>query len=338
LGWLILIEAMILLSTVWWPIRPYAAVMGVALPLAIIANALISSWQLSSARLSVRVPQRVHVNDEVNVILSASSDMTTLPVRLESTNLTNRKPELIGRVSSLGPTPAKLSWEVRFPQRGLITLPPIVARMDQPFGLVEASRVVGDSTDILVLPAIGFVRRDLRTRLSKWLEQTNSGTETGDDELSHLRDYRPGDARHSIHWRASARNRTLLVTERNAPTCRQIALVLDTNLRGQSNKKLESLICAAATLVDHLSRRNWLVTLHGAFAPLGVIGGRNQVIEALALVQADSTREVQEFVPGRRSSLVLALNEPELPALQPPPLVLTLAECENLVRLPKLRR
>lgn len=337
LGWLILVESVFLLTTIWWPVRPFAAVLALALLMALIANGAIAAWQLRRIRVTTRLPQRVHANAEVAVLLSVASDLPTLPLRLEAADPTTRKEEMIARLPSLSAAPLRLAWEIRFPQRGLTMLPPIIARMDQPFGLVQVSRVVGEPTEVLVLPAIGFVRRELRNRLTKWLEQTNTGNEAGDDEISHLRPYRPGDPRHSIHWRASARNRTLLVTERNAPTCRRIALVLDTNLRGQSGKRLESLIATAATLIEHLSQRQWLVSLHGAFAPHGITGNRLHLIEALALIQSDNAADVREFIPARRSSLILSLNAPELPATQSA-LVLNLADCEKLVRLPRRRR
>ena len=57
------------------------------------------------------------------------------------------------------------SWSVRFPRRGPQRLPPLVARCDQPFGLLSSGREISPELDLLVLPAIGSVKKALYTRL-----------------------------------------------------------------------------------------------------------------------------------------------------------------------------
>jgi uncharacterized protein (DUF58 family) len=168
------------------------------------------------------------------------------------------------------------------------------------------------------------------------LESNVSTMEAGDDEIARLRDYRAGDHPHRIHWKASARNRTLLVTERHAPGCRRLALVVDTDARLDS-QRMERLISIAATLTDHFLGLGWNVSLHGAFAPTGLLGNRNYLLEALALATAGN-QEVAAFLPSGSLAVVLALKPFTPVDVHPQPLVLTLTECEQLVRLPRRMR
>jgi uncharacterized protein (DUF58 family) len=241
------------------------------------------------------------------------------------------------RLRGLGAAVLRPAWTVRFPRRGLARLPPLIARGEQPFGALSAARAVSPPTEVLVLPALGTVRRALHARLRSWLDlHASTITDAGDDELAYLRPYRPGDAPHGIHWRASARHGALLVAERHAIGCKRLALVVDTS--GGDPRRLERLICAAATLVDDLSGQGWSLTLHGAFAPRGVNGDRDRLLEALALAPGDQ-RPVADFGPLGSPALVLCLGAaPALAGVRPRPLVLTLGELDNLVRIPRRLR
>ena len=219
----------------------------------------------------------------------------------------------------------------RFPKRGFIRLPPLVARCDQPFGLFAASRALGEGAELLVLPSIGRVRREMRNRLNQWLEAQAATPDPGDDEIARLRDYRPGDHPHRVHWKASARHRHLLIAERHAPGCRRVALVVDTAAEGT---RLERMISIAATLLDHLLTLGWTVSVHGAFAASGVEGSRLRGMEALAIASSGGGDPLHWLPPGR-TAILLSFAPVAIEALRPQPLVLTMTECEQLIWLPR---
>jgi uncharacterized protein (DUF58 family) len=248
----------------------------------------------------------------------------------------NRRLDTVARLPGLDEQRTRVSWSTRFPRRGLILLPAISVTTEQPFGLVFATRAVGESADLLVLPALGRVRRELRTRIDQWLEAQTATNDPGDDEIARLRPYRPGDHPHRVHWKASARHRGLLVAERHVPGNRRLALVVDTQVAGDS-RRLERIIAIAATLADHLLGLGWNLTLHGAFAGHGVAGDRARLLEALAFAAATSDA-VASFIPAQRTALILSLAPLPKLDIHPKPMVLTLAECDKLVRLPKRLR
>lgn len=341
LGWMMLYVAAALVFLRWFlPLRLPGALLALAAALG--AALVIAAWRAPRllARISARwsVQGSVHALEEATVgaVLSARAGAMggTGPFTLEAWNPTTRRPDSVLRLRGLGTQEVRPSWTVRFPRRGTVRLPPLVARSDQPFGMLSAARAVSEETEVLVLPALGSCKKELQARLRAWLETHAAVTaELGDDELAQLRDYRAGDAPHSIHWRASARARRLLVAERHALGCRRLAVVLDTASPAGDGSRFERLVCAAATLVHELPRQGWNVTLHGTFAPRGLHGASERLLEALALVVVDQ-RPVAEFIPPGVPSLVLSLDQ--LPALdlEPRPLALSLAEAESLVHIP----
>jgi uncharacterized protein (DUF58 family) len=336
LGWVALGESAFLASTVLWQPRP----LGLALALGLLGGLCLAGWRAQGALRSVRaawtLPSPPHAGDETTVISSLSAVGGAPPLQVRALSVVTKRLEIVARLPGLDAMPTRAQWTTRFPRRGLVSLPRVTVSTDQPFGLVVASRAVGDVADLLVLPAIGRLRRDLRARIDQWLEAQAATTDPGDDEIARLRPYRPGDHPHRIHWKASARHRGLLVAERHAPGTRRLALVVDTASAGDS-RRLERIICVAATLTDYLIGLGWSVTLHAGFAPHGCGGDRARLFEALALA-GSSTEAVTAFIPPHRTALILSINPLPPLDLRPAPLNLTLSECERLVRLPRRLR
>jgi uncharacterized protein (DUF58 family) len=336
LGWLVLAEAVLLAATLLIPsMQPRP--LGAALGLGLLAALALALWRTPRSLIGVQgswvLPAVAHAGEEVALGASLVATHGAPPLVLEAWDPLLRRHQVMARLTGLDALPTRPSWTARFPRRGLNRLPPLTAHTTQPFGLISAGMQIGPETELLVLPALGRIRKELRTRLNRWLEAQMITNDPGDDELARLRDYRPGDHPLRIHWKASARHRTLLVTERHAPGCRRLALVIDTNI-GTDGRKLERLICVAATLVDHLTGEGWTVSLYGHFAPHGAEGSRVRLLEALALAGA-CTGDLLDVIPTNRTSIVLAVNPPDVSGFTPKPLLLSLAECENLVWLPR---
>lgn len=331
LGWLVLAEALALLSTMFWQARPLGVALGAGLIITLILARLRAGHALGNVTGRWQLPPPPHAGDEATLGAVLSAKGGAPPLRLEAWQPMTRRTEVIARLSGLDALPCRSAWIARFPRRGFIRLPPLMTRCDQPFGLFAASRPLGDGADLLVLPTIGRVRREMRNRLNQWLEAQSATPDPGDDEIARLRDYRPGDHPHRVHWKASARHRHLLVSERHAPGCRRVALVVDTAADGS---RLERMICIAATLLDHLLAIGWTVSVHGAFAPSGVEGGRQRGMEALAIAGSSSGDPLHWLPPGR-TSILLSFTPVTTEGLRPQPLVLSLTECEQLMWLPR---
>lgn len=332
LGWTVLALTAMLASTVLWHARP----LGVSLSLAF-AVAVLLAWRSARAVLiglhaEWLPPHAPQAGDEVAIGARITAAPGSPPFILSAWQPSSRRVEAVASLAGIERQAVRHRWSARFPRRGLITLPPLDAAVAMPFGLVLARGIISPPATTVVLPATGIVRRELRDRLTRWLDSRALAELPGDEEFSHLRGYRPGDPPRRIHWPASAHHRRLLVSERYEPTCRRIALVVDTAVPREF-ARFEQLISIAATLVEHLLARGWTVGLHGSWLGVeGVEGDRLCLLSALALARIES-RSVAECLPTGRPCVVLAVKPLAIAGLRPEPLVLTLADCAHLVRL-----
>jgi uncharacterized protein (DUF58 family) len=94
-------------------------------------------------------------------------------------------------------------------------------------------------------------------------------------EVTQLRDFREGDERRQIHWKQTARQRRLIVTDRQHPTSDPDYLVIDNRVGDpddtQAQKLFEQQVSEAATAVVRRLEQGRAVGL--------VLGGR--LIEAV---------------------------------------------------------
>jgi uncharacterized protein (DUF58 family) len=337
LGWIVLGEAVLLLAVRLVPADRLAAPIPAALGVALLTALALAWWLTPRRTLAVRAEWRVAatvpLGEEVAVGALVSTPAGTPPLVIQATDPASGRATHAIRLKALPAAAVKPTWSVRFPRRGLIVLPPLRVACDQPFGLVSASRTAGESAEVIVLPLLGAVRKGFTTRLQAWLGARTETAERGLDELDHLRGYRAGDPPRLVHWRASARLGRLVVVERQDLVCRRVAVLVDVRLA--AGKRFERLICAAATVVDALCTEGWTVSVHGPFTgtETGVSGDRERLLAVLALA-APSELPPGNFLPPGLSALVICPGALDL-VITPPPLVLDLDSCDELLHLPR---
>jgi uncharacterized protein (DUF58 family) len=324
-----------LLMPAWQP-QPYAAVLAIGLTLAL----GLARWSAPQSPQGVRgewiLPRSTHAVAITNLGARLSALDGAPPLELLAWQPPKRKSEVTARLPGLEAQSSRkgaanrLTWVTSFPKRGLQPLPPLSVRTSHPFGLISTTIPIGHESEILVFPALGQIRRAFELEMQRWMESQPLATLFGNDELSHLRPYRPGDRPHSVHWKASARRQSLIVMERHTAGTRKLALVVDT-CSGARIWKMERLISVAATLVHYFCAKGWSLTLYGPFAPEGIHGPSEGLLEALALAEMQNA-EIRDLIPEADATIVLSQH----PLIEPPShaLVLTLAECEQLIALP----
>ena len=170
---------------------------------------------------------------------------------------------------------ADISYQVRFPKRGLYVLPESNWESRAPFGASRGiSGVSGSAFDLSVVPRIRNVTllNDIRVvrrinRQQDDLAQIGAST----DEFKELRPYQPGDSFKRINWKASARiagtNGVPLVNELEPDNKRAAWIFLDIanymDVGVPLWNPLESTVEASGTLAQYyLSRGSTL----GAYA------------------------------------------------------------------------
>ncbi len=215
---------------------------------------------------------------------------------------------------------AEVVYEKRMHRRGIRHLHHAVSASRWPFGLFEQRQLVPSESRLVVLPALGRLRRaalrplSRRNRVVSALRPRREG-----QEFHGLRDYRPGDAPRTIHWRTSARTGTLVRRVlRDDEGGDRLLVLLDTRVDGsraaQRAQHFERAVSCAATLLAFAARSGRRAEVRhaaGRAVHRGSRAGLLVALEHLATVEAGTARveTVVATLParGRESVLLLSL-------------------------------
>lgn len=105
-------------------------------------------------------------------------------------------------------------------ERGTLRLEARWLLIHEPFGLARARVPIRAVAHVLVLPTPAALPEGVAVgpgsaSWSRELARERGSAQRGGEQISRLRDYLPGDALTSIHWRQSARQGGLIVAERD---------------------------------------------------------------------------------------------------------------------------
>lgn len=133
------------------------------------------------------------------------------------------------RIPSMG----RVELSIGFPDpgRGNYTIGPLVARVQDPFGLYLVEKRQEHET-LSVMPQPERIRGPaLRPRhLGPWPGTIPANIPGPGSEFHSLRSYVVGDDLRRINWKASARNRRLMINETEAERVTDVMIVLDTDV------------------------------------------------------------------------------------------------------------
>lgn len=142
-----------------------------------------------------------------------------------------------------------VSLPVTPPHRGVFVVNPVGVASRGLLGLFTARRRIGPDGHITVWPRLRPVTPQVLARVVPALETAGDAQRTRHrEDLYGIRDYRPGDDIHRIHWRSSARRGALVVRDFERPVSRGATLLLDLDRR-QSPDRLDAAVRAAASVL-----------------------------------------------------------------------------------------
>ncbi|GAC1315156.1 MAG: hypothetical protein NVSMB2_05970 [Chloroflexota bacterium] len=205
-------------------------------------------------------------------------------------------------------------------QRGVMTLGPVRLRTGDPIGLVEREHEHAVShAELIVYPRVVPLRTlGLHARDASVDIATPTSLVVDPTRTAAVRDYRPGDARRTIHWPASAHRGNLQVRVLEPATSLRVSLVMDTHgfLFGAHAAELfELTLSALASIAVFLHSRGSPVGLvvNGdppvAIAPGSDVTRLQAILEALARLQPRAHGDLLpwafDHIPGR-ASIILA--------------------------------
>jgi uncharacterized protein (DUF58 family) len=166
-------------------------------------------------------------------------------------------------------------------QRGWIDVPRLRIYTTRPLGLARAWTYVWSDAPLLVYATPELNGPPLPTGSG---EQAQTRLHPAGDDVHHLRDYRPGDARRAIAWKHSARRDTLLVREYEQPLGADVVL----DWRQLGHLAYEARISRLARWVDEAERdgRRYRLYLpgHAELGPERGAAHRHACLRALALL------------------------------------------------------
>ncbi|MEO8328491.1 MAG: DUF58 domain-containing protein, partial [Candidatus Nanopelagicales bacterium] len=242
-------------------------VLMAALPLLCMLSVARTRFRLSSQRTID--PSRVAAGQSATVVLSLEN-VAPLPTGLLLVE--DQVPAQLGVrprfvIDRLAPRSVRrVSFVVRSELRGRFMLGPLAVRLTDPFGFCRMDRSFSTQHQLLVTPQIEmlpnvFLRGDWS---GSGDSRSRSVAAAGEDDVA-VREYRHGDELRRVHWRATAKNGSLMVRREEQPWESRCTVLLDTRMSGHrgsgADTSFERSVSAAASVAMHLSRRAYAVRL-----------------------------------------------------------------------------
>ncbi len=159
-----------------------------------------------------------------------------------------------------GRSESRHSIEVVLPRRGWTALGPWRLEVLLPLGFFLKSKRAADEERVLVYPRLLPAARAQRTAAPGGSDAIHERDHGREGDVTQLRGYQSGDERRQIHWKQSARQQRLIVTERQRRREGAVYLVLDPRLARLDDvaalERFEQAVSAVATVaVERIRRR-----------------------------------------------------------------------------------
>src|SRR6202795_4865132 len=273
----------------------------------ILMSGILSSITLSGIELSLKLPEHIFAAQPVRAMVELQNEKLTLPsfsLRVEAA-----KAKGATAPAAMLETPVYFPYLPKhdrvqqivpmvFPRRGAYCQEAfrIVTRF--PFGFLDRSRLLNLKTEALVYPSVGPSEEYLEVLpgIQGALESLAKGR--GQD-LYALRDYVPTDSARHVHWKASARQGSLMVREFTRDDDCRVLLVLDphtsipasaeASIQRAAAERFERAIELCAGIAWHFFERNAFLQFRTAGLETRLLPADENifaVLRHLALAQA----------------------------------------------------
>ncbi len=138
--------------------------------------------------------------------------------------------------------------------RGVYAITRAGVESPYPHGLVRAARRAEAARELIVFPTPLSLPSNRRTRRAL-IAEAGAGTADGNHGTASLRDWRPGDDPHRVHWKATARRGQLVVRQPDDDDTVGSEIVLDRRCAEPALEKALSTIVTLALLAEQSKER-----------------------------------------------------------------------------------
>ncbi|QOD91818.1 DUF58 domain-containing protein [Lysobacter sp. CW239] len=255
-----------------------ALLLGLLLGSTGLASLIAGQLQLTGLAISAIEAEPVPAGSDLLLLVYAQADDGRRRRGLQvSLDTDSSRPSLLGLEQGRG----EAQLLVPTTRRGWLDLARLQVSTTHPLGLARAWAYVWPQSPLLVYPRPETDGPPLPTGAG---DRAQSRLHPTGDDVHHLRNYRRGDSRRAIAWKASARRDTLLVREYEQPLGADVVL----DWHGLTRMPGEERIGRLARWVDEAERdgRRYRLVLPGQPA-LGPAQGpihRHDCLRALALL------------------------------------------------------
>jgi uncharacterized protein (DUF58 family) len=202
----------------------------------------------------------------------------------------------------------------RFPteRRGRFELGPLRAVVSDPFGVVQRSRRVLGTEEVIVYPRVHEILvlpESGGDELDRDQPRANARIDAS-GEFHTLREYAPGDDLRHVHWRSTARRGRLMMRQNEARRRAPVLVMLDVRPRAFDRDAFERAVEACGsivTMLDHAARPVEVLLSTGEH--IGAPGRRNlaTVMDELAVVQPHGPDRLVLPATQRRTGALVAI-------------------------------
>lgn len=230
----------------------------------ILISGIVAEYCLRRLEFHRHLPDLIMVNNPVTVTLVVKNRKSSLPsFSLVIFDVSDGQD--LDRGITLHHLPAGAGRLVSYPilarRRGRLNVEGVRVATEFPFGLFMKKALYQVEGTVIVYPEITPLSETLlRGLTSAGQEQTLHRRGHGSD-LYNLRLYHAGDDSRNIHWPTTARTSQLTVRETEAEEQRRATIRLPTTVPATHDVVFEQAVSMAASLVQHLSHRGYLVRL-----------------------------------------------------------------------------
>jgi uncharacterized protein (DUF58 family) len=200
-----------------------------------------------------------------------------------------------------------------FQKRGIYSQGDFSLESGFPFIFLTKELTCKGEGAILVYPELEDIEHIFPDFTTHTYENTRTFSRSG-DEFAMIREFRYGDDRRKIHWKASAKAEKLLVMEYAASEVKQITIILD-NMLPQDAELFENAVSFSASVSEKFLRDEYFVRLLtcGKVIPFG--SGREHLYKILDLLAIIERRDSWEcpVSEGNEGMTLLILGSGDSP-------------------------
>jgi len=220
---------------------------------------VILKWNLKGLILRVSYTQPLFAKHRARINIALSNDKKHIP----SYSINVSIPEKTGgtayfpEVSCL--TETEQDIPVLYERRGIYRYGDFFMESSFPF-LFFSKRIVSHvEGEVIVYPEIKELDRSITATVNEWYDAAQTRIGRG-DEFSMIREFRYGDDRRRIHWKASAKATQLLMKEYAVHEPKKLTIILD-NLKPHDEESFEKAVSLAASMTDKFLNEGFFIRL-----------------------------------------------------------------------------